>query len=114
MAKTLSAKAAQHRYRHGPGRAIYLRAIRNAHLKRQYEITVDEYNEMLANQHGVCAICNTTCPSFDNLAVDHNHATGKVRGLLCKPCNTGLGAFKDRPDLLNLAIIYLEANRGNF
>lgn len=60
-------------------------------LKRKYGITLAEYDQMLEEQHGVCAICGGADPSGRRLAVDHDHETGKVRGLLCTSCNTRLG-----------------------
>ena len=63
-------------------------------LKRKYGITLDIYNDMLKNQKGVCKICKQLCKSGKVLAVDHCHQTGKVRGLLCATCNTGLGRIE--------------------
>lgn len=64
------------------------------HLKRSYGITLDEYNKMLKDQGGVCKICKLPCKSGKNLAVDHCHDTGTVRGLLCAKCNTNLGRIE--------------------
>jgi len=77
---------------------------RNDNLIRNYGITVDDYNKMLEEQGGRCVICTD-----DNvpLAVDHNHDTGEVRGLLCRKCNSGLGMFKDNDLLLIAAAGYL-------
>lgn len=61
---------------------------------------------MLEEQDGKCYLCGGI--DFRNLAVDHNHKTGKVRRLLCSSCNTGLGKFKDDPDLLTKAAVYLK------
>jgi 5-methylcytosine-specific restriction endonuclease McrA len=77
------------------------------HLKRNYGITLDTYNQMLDAQGGRCAICGNTKDSR-NLAVDHNHDTGKVRKLLCQACNKGLGHFGDSPEILREAVAYLE------
>jgi hypothetical protein len=75
-----------------------------------YGLTIAAYDSMLAGQEGVCAICGR--PSGKRRpAVDHDHATGKVRGLLCGRCNQGLGYFGDAPDRLRLAVAYLERNR---
>ena len=83
-------------------------------LKRTFGISLDDYNLMLEAQQGLCAICGN--PELDicnkkgstrNLAVDHCHTTGKVRGLLCRGCNQGLGNFRDNPDFLAKAISYL-------
>ena len=56
----------------------------------KYGITEDEYTAMLEAQEGRCAICNLE----RKLVIDHDHKTGKVRGLLCKPCNAMLGPFE--------------------
>lgn len=81
-------------------------------LRRKFGITVEQYEEMLEAQEGGCAICGTTdCQAKtgkSRLAVDHDHDTGKVRGLLCNHCNAGLGAFRDNTTLLEKAIKYLE------
>jgi len=79
----------------------------NAYM-RQYGITVEEYEILLAEQNNGCAICKApTGADGKRLAVDHNHETGEVRGLLCDNCNTGLGMFKDNPSLLAISINYL-------
>jgi hypothetical protein len=64
---------------------------------------------MLEQQNGVCAICHGNCTTWKALSVDHDHRTGKVRGLLCQTCNTGIGALDDSPDLLRRALEYLES-----
>lgn len=79
----------------------------SATLKYEYGIDLTRYNEILASQNGTCAICNSP-PTFRRLDVDHCHITGKVRGLLCKRCNTGLGCFHDKEELLKAATNYLE------
>ena len=78
---------------------------------RKYGITLDDYNQMLDDQDGVCAICQNECPTGRRLSVDHDHETGEVRGLLCHGCNLGLGAFKDSVRGLQRAIQYLESSR---
>ena len=85
--------------------------IRREHkLQRAYGIGVEEYNQLLTDQGGVCCICQKECSSGRQLAVDHNHQTDKVRGLLCGNCNVGIGNLKDDPNLLRLAAEYLEKN----
>lgn len=84
---------------------------RNSILKRLYGITSDEYDSMLHSQGGVCAICSKEDAAGRRLAVDHCHATGKVRGLLCGACNVALGKFRDSPELLANAIKYLQENQ---
>jgi len=78
----------------------------NARRKRLFGITSEEYEHWLKAQNGVCAICKSA-PDGDRLGVDHDHKTGQARGLLCRCCNTGLGMFRDNPDLLHRAIFYL-------
>ena len=74
-------------------------------LKRNYSISIEEYNELFTKQGGVCAICGRE--SKKSLGVDHEHKTGKVRGLLCSNCNTAIGQLNDDPKLLLKAIAYL-------
>lgn len=77
---------------------------RTYHLKRRYGITAEEADAMLVARNGVCAICRAAPTQH----VDHDHATGAVRALLCFTCNGGLGQFRDDPSLLRLAAFYLE------
>jgi len=86
----------------------HVRGTLNWRMKRDYGITLDEYDEMFDKQSGLCLICKEPCNSGYRLAVDHNHATGKVRGLLCGKCNRGLGNFGDSILLLEQAIKYLK------
>jgi hypothetical protein len=69
----------------------------------KYDISIADFDEMFAAQGGLCAICRTSPAN----AVDHNHVTGRVRALLCKTCNVGLGMFRDEPAFLAAAINYL-------
>lgn len=82
-------------------------------IKSLYGITLDQKNEMFAEQGGSCKICKTPFGSEKKYLphIDHDHATGKVRGLLCDYCNRGLGAFKDNIESLKNAISYLLASR---
>jgi hypothetical protein len=81
---------------------------RRANLKRNYGLTLDAYAAMLSTQGGVCAICRSADPGcHPNFHVDHDHATGAIRALLCFECNRGLGAFKDSPSTLENAAAYL-------
>jgi hypothetical protein len=73
----------------------------------RYGITLDDYQRMHARQQGECAICERHETSVGPLVVDHDHDSGKVRGLLCHSCNRGLGQFKDDPELLRAASAYL-------
>lgn len=82
---------------------------RGLHLWRSYKITADQYAGMHAGQDGGCAICGCEDSRGHRLSVDHSHADGFVRGLLCNTCNTAIGAMGDSPDLLRKAADYLEA-----
>lgn len=96
------------RYKDKEKRRLYEKEY---HLKTTYGITLDEYNEMLTAQNGVCAICEEEQQGSRPLFVDHCHASTRVRGLLCHSCNLGLGAFRDRPELLDAAKEYLGGER---
>jgi len=77
-------------------------------LLREYGMTLEKYNQMLENQQGKCAICGGGREKQKySFSVDHCHATGKIRGILCSNCNAGLGFFKDNPQSLTNAITYL-------
>ena len=84
-------------------------AARRMKYKREYGITIEDYDEMLEAQGGRCAICRTDKPggSGKRFAVDHCHESKKVRGILCQSCNTALGHFKDNVLILEKAIDYL-------
>ena len=75
-----------------------------------YGLTVEQYDTMLLEQNGVCAICLNPEKSSSKtfLSIDHDHKTGKIRGLLCDNCNKGLGHFYDNSSLLYNAINYLK------
>lgn len=64
-------------------------------LRRRYGISIEQYEATLVAQSGVCAICYQRCRTGQRLCVDHDHATGAVRGLLCRRCNNGLGYLED-------------------
>lgn len=77
------------------------------HIRNTYNISVEEYNALLEAQNGVCAICKEAHKHA--LCVDHDHDTGEIRGLLCKPCNVAIGNMKDEPERLRKAAEYLES-----
>lgn len=86
---------------------------RDRELRKNFGISLVEYREKLAQQNGVCAICGSDEVAERNgkplaLAVDHDHNSGDVRGILCIACNTGIGKLKDSPSLLRAAADYLE------
>lgn len=109
-------------YDHGSreGRIEYLRDYRRAdpvvekerYLLQRFNLSMVQYNAMLDAQGGVCAICKQPETHKRNgrvkaLAVDHHHGSGKVRGLLCSDCNTGIGKLKDSHDVLASAVEYI-------
>ena len=86
---------------------------RRAQLKR-YGLTLEDFEAWATAQGNVCAICKRTAAEANpphrphTLVVDHCHKTGKNRGLLCEPCNHGLGSFRDNPDACVNAALYLK------
>jgi hypothetical protein len=78
------------------------------HALKKYGITLDEYDRLFHSQGGVCRICRLPDPTGRRLSVDHDHKTGRVRGLLCHKHNTALGGFNDDLILLQAAIDYLK------
>lgn len=100
-------KEIDRKYRKNNPEKVYLK-IRKSVLKRKYGITMDEYNAMLESQNGRCAICHQE--KSETLAVDHDHKTGKVRGLLCSHCNQVIGFAEDNVELMESAIKYLTNN----
>lgn len=81
-------------------------------LKKTFGITLERYNEMLLAQNNSCAICSGgPDASGKTFAVDHCHKTGKIRSLLCRGCNVGIGNLRDDPDLLEKAARYIKEHR---
>lgn len=81
---------------------------RKVSLKSNYGLSVRQYDKLYNEQGGKCAICKTPQSELKkNLCVDHDHKTGKVRGLLCTLCNQGLGSFRDNQSNLEDALYYL-------
>jgi hypothetical protein len=87
------------------------RAYKDYNLRQLYGITIEQFEAMLASQGGRCAICRRPFPSGFDTHVDHDHATGRVRGVLCGACNNGLGRFGDDPTVLRRAARYLDRDR---
>jgi len=95
---------------------------RQYHLDNLYNISVEQYDQMFADQNGCCAICNCHQDQFKNaLAVDHDHNTGAVRELLCHSCNTYVGRVENNyeytakvknPKLISRAKQYIEKHNG--
>jgi hypothetical protein len=100
------------------GRDYYTRnkaEILKRQRARKYGLSADEFEAMLATQGGCCAICGSDSAGrkdHEALSVDHCHATGKVRGLLCSKCNTAIGLLNDDPRALLNAAAYLENFTG--
>lgn len=102
---------------------LYAKDLCHAHYSKQrkwrsYGVDAARYQEMLREQGGVCAMCAQPETIIDNpsgktkdLAIDHDHATGKIRALLCSSCNTALGLFNDDPALLAKARDYVLKHR---
>lgn len=91
-----------------------------AFLKKKYKITYDQYLELLKHQKNRCGVCGSldhynkrTGNLLLTFFIDHDHNTGKVRGLLCSPCNHALGLFKDNIKSLKNAVAYLEKPPAN-
>lgn len=94
----------------------HLTSCRKAHWKMRFGITPETYVKMLESQNGVCAICHQPETRIfrglvSNLAVDHDHITGAVRGLLCFKCNSGIGALRDDPAVITRAAEYIKLYR---
>ena len=85
---------------------------RKKYIEKAFNIPYSQYEQMQTAQNNVCAICKEkeTCSRQEYLSVDHNHTTGKVRGLLCNSCNRALGYFRDNPVFVENAKNYLILN----
>lgn len=103
------AKAANKRWREKNADRVREQAEKRTKLVRfaRHGISEEQYQEMENSQRGLCAICRRACDVVGTLSIDHDHETGRVRGLLCKRCNSGLGFFRENPDLLIWAGAYL-------
>ena len=83
-------------------------------IRRRFGMSLDAYNDVLAHQGGVCALCghpekgSNRDGSQRRLHIDHDHSTGRIRSLLCSGCNAGLGGFKEDPHRMGEAIRYLK------
>lgn len=104
---------ARERWATDPAYREHRRTIcRRSRLKAVFGMSLEEYDALLAQQGGVCAICKQPETEIwrgglQPLSVDHDHVTNEVRGLLCDRCNRGIGALHDSPALLAAAIAYL-------
>jgi hypothetical protein len=75
-----------------------------AHLKHKYNLTLEQYEALLVSQNHACSVCGRK----ETLSVDHNHQTGDVRSILCRPCNIVLGILKEDPSRLRALAAYIE------
>lgn len=81
--------------------------LRNHGLLRAYGISLQDWLVLFKGQGSVCKICGSSNPSGKNWHTDHDHRTGKIRGILCGCCNTGLGKFREDKNIMMKAIKYL-------
>lgn len=83
----------------------------SSYYKKLYNMTLEEVQDMLSKQNNKCLICTVDLQSVGkyNTHVDHCHKTGKVRGILCRSCNLGIGHFKDNIETIKNAAKYLES-----
>ena len=80
---------------------------RNHGLWRLYRITLQEWEALFDKQGRVCAVCGDDNPRGKNWHTDHSHSTGKIRGILCGSCNTGIGKFRESEEIMKKAAKYL-------
>ena len=101
----------------GKTKQKYLDTSASCQMLKNYGITLKEYNEMFSNQSGLCFICGnpettrTKEGQVRRLSIDHDHANGKLRKLLCDACNHGLGHFHDNIIVMERAIQYIKDHR---
>lgn len=92
-------------------------AKRNSRFKTKYGISLENYRDILDSQDGGCASCGVKPnPGEPRLAIDHNHETGQVRGVLCRGCNTALGFVKEDRNIMLALVKYIDSwnNQGVF
>lgn len=85
---------------------IRYKVDRKSYLKSKYKITEEQYKIMYNQQNGLCLICNKYV-EYPKLCIDHSHKNNKIRGLICRKCNLGIGIFEENIENLQKAIIYL-------
>jgi hypothetical protein len=81
------------------------------HMRKKYNLSLEDYNKMLAEQEHKCKLCgiDEVYSGKKGLVVDHNHKTGQIRSLLCGNCNTALGSFKENEKIILNAVDYLRS-----
>jgi hypothetical protein len=115
LCKTCRAKYALAYRQTTKGKERLLLGSRNYNLRGHYGLSSDGYRRFHDSQNGLCAICkkaetSTFLGTVRRLAVDHDHITGKIRGLLCNACNRGVSNFRDDPELMEAAASYLRSS----
>ncbi len=106
----LSRRAYQQEYLKNYNKPDHCPEKREESRIKSYGLSLKDYDELLETQGGGCAICGSAEPKTKRngrFCVDHNHETNEVRGLLCAPCNRGLGLFGDDPKVISRAVQYL-------
>lgn len=91
-------------FNQSPKRKLY---SKDYSLKRLYGITLKQKQSMFDAQNGKCVTCNESFKNFESVCLDHDHKTGKIRGLLCRGCNNAIGLVKENCDTLDNMIRYL-------
>lgn len=94
------------RARYQNNREKFIKNSRKCRIKRLYNLTLEQIDELLAKQDYKCILCSRSLKESKR-EIDHDHKTGKVRGILCYRCNTGLGHFNDDPIFLEKVVKYL-------
>jgi len=114
--KSKSGFASQCKDCRAPQGWIYNRTMRRqrialkSHVKGHYDLTIEEYDQLIKKQNGRCVICDGINADGRRLSIDHNHKNGVLRGLLCHHCNTALGLVRDNINVLKNMIEYLQNN----
>jgi len=86
---------------------VHREEIRKYRVSHKYGLTLLEFNSLLSKQGYKCAICDKPLENRRDIHIDHDHKKGKVRGILCRSCNTGIGLLKDDPDIIYKAYNYI-------
>jgi len=105
LCRSCHAESARHSYARARQKNIRKQIIRD------HKITEERLQQLERQADGLCMICKSP-PESKPLCLDHSHATGEVRGLICNRCNSGLGYFKDSAELLRAAAEYLDRRRA--
>ena len=92
------------------GRVVKVKYRQHWYMQKMYGLSARAYMDLIEAQEGRCAICKCELNFDGRTHIDHDHTTGKIRGILCGTCNQGLGCFRDNVELIQTAISYLEAH----